>query len=122
MARTCTALPCVVPPAPPHLRLSACLHTRPLPSPTRKTRRQPALGPTNAIRLGLLRAKQAEAEHLRGVLAAVQSANAELAAQLAERRRQARELIAQAQPIAQQLEAVHVSSKAWSNRVVEPVG
>ena len=59
--------------------------------------RQPALGPTNAIRLGLLRAKQREADSLREVLAQVQAHNAELEGQLAERRRQAQELIAKAQ-------------------------
>ena len=59
--------------------------------------RQPALGPTNAIRLGMLRAKQAEAEQLRGVLAAVEAANGGLQAQLDERRRQAGELLAKTQ-------------------------
>lgn len=60
-------------------------------------RRQPALGPTNAIRRSLLRAKQAEADSLRGVLVQVQVQNAELEGQLAERRRQAQELLAKAQ-------------------------
>ncbi len=31
-------------------------------------------------------------------------------------------LSAALQPLAAQLEPVHVSSKAWANRVVEPVG
>lgn len=55
------------------------------------------MGPTNAIRRGLLHAKQAEAEGLRGVLAAVQARNAEAQAQLVERRRQAQELLAKTQ-------------------------
>ncbi|PSC74379.1 Embryo defective isoform 1 [Micractinium conductrix] len=84
--------------------------------------RQPALGPTNAIRLGLLRAKQAEVESLRSVLAQCEERNAALQGQLASRRGEARELLAKAQPIAAQLDAVHASSKAWANRVVEPVG
>ncbi|PRW57900.1 kinetochore Nnf1 [Chlorella sorokiniana] len=84
--------------------------------------RQPGLGPTNAIRLSLLRAKQAEAEQLRRVLAEVQAANEQLAAQREERRRAAQDLLAKSQPLAAQLEPVHVSSKAWANRVVEPVG
>lgn len=67
------------------------------PPPSDSLCRQPALGPTNAIRRGLLRAKQAEAEGLRGVLAAVQARNAEAEAQLAERRRQAQELLAKTQ-------------------------
>ncbi|KAL4432592.1 hypothetical protein ABPG77_000529 [Micractinium sp. CCAP 211/92] len=83
--------------------------------------RQPALGPTRAIRVGLLRAKQAEVESLRAVLAQCEARNAELAGALADRRRAAQELAAKAQPIAEQLEAAHVSSKAWTNRVVEPV-
>lgn len=87
-----------------------------------RLRRQPALGPTNAIRLGLLRAKQQELDSLRAVLAEVAAANAGLEAQLAERRRQAGELAAKAAPLAAQLEGMHVSSKAWANRVVEPVG
>jgi hypothetical protein len=84
--------------------------------------RQPALGPTNAIRLGLLRAKQQELDSLRAVLAQVAAQNAGLDGQLAERRRQAGELAAKAAPLAAQLEGMHVSSKAWANRVVEPVG
>ncbi|KAL4436810.1 hypothetical protein ABPG75_003949 [Micractinium tetrahymenae] len=83
--------------------------------------RQPTLGPTRAIRLGLLRAKQAEVESLRAVLAQCEARNAELAGELAEKRRAAQELAAKAQPIVEQLEAAHVSSKAWTNRVVEPV-
>ncbi|EFN55687.1 hypothetical protein CHLNCDRAFT_57859 [Chlorella variabilis] len=83
--------------------------------------RQPALGPTNAIRLSLLRAKQQELESLRGVLAEVEAHNARLQGQMAERRRQAQELIAKTQPIAAQLDVMHLSSKAWANRVVEPV-
>lgn len=59
--------------------------------------RQPALGPTNAIRLSLLRAKQQELESLRGVLAEVEAHNARLQGQMAERRRQAQELIAKTQ-------------------------
>lgn len=84
--------------------------------------RQPALGPTHAIRLGMLRAKQAEVESLRAVLGQCQARTAELEGALGERRAAAQELAAKAQPIAAQLEAVHVSSKAWANRVVEPVG
>lgn len=83
--------------------------------------RQPALGPTRAIRLGLLRAKQAELESLQAVLAQCEARNAELAATLADRRRAAQELAAKAQPVAEQLATAHVSSKAWINRVVDPV-
>lgn len=60
-------------------------------------RRQPALGPTRAIRVGLLRAKQAEVESLRAVLAQCEARNAELAGALADRRRAAQELAAKAQ-------------------------
>lgn len=83
--------------------------------------RRPVLGPTRAIRVGLLRAKQAEAKCLRAVLAQCEARNVELAGALADRRREAQELAAKAQPIAEQLAAAHVSSKAWTNRVVEPV-
>ncbi|KAL4858237.1 hypothetical protein ACK3TF_001720 [Chlorella vulgaris] len=85
--------------------------------------RQPALGPTNAIRLSLLRAKQQELECLRDVLADVQAKNAALQGQMAERQQQAQELIAKAQPIGTQLDTMHLSSKAWANRVAtDPVG
>lgn len=61
------------------------------------TRRRPVLGPTRAIRVGLLRAKQAEAECLRAVLAQCEARNVELAGALADRRREAQELAAKAQ-------------------------
>ncbi len=73
----------------------ACIHL--LPAVALAICRQPALGPTNAIRLSLLRAKQQELECLRDVLADVQAKNAALQGQMAERQRQAQELIAKAQ-------------------------
>ena len=92
----------------------------PLASPAQPTClcRQPAggLAPTNAIRLSLLRARQAEVESLRGVLAEVGEHNAALQGELEERRRAVRELVARAQPAAAQLESVHQCSKAWANR------
>lgn len=55
------------------------------------------MGPTNAIRLSLLRAKQEELRNLGSVLAEVEARNAALNAQLGERRRQAQELLAKTQ-------------------------
>jgi hypothetical protein len=75
----------------------ACSTSDLLPTGALTLCRQPALGPTNAIRLSLLRAKQQELECLRDVLADVQAKNDALQGQMAERQRQAQELIAKAQ-------------------------